>query len=137
MAVFVALNHPHDTMQVNITMSDEAVRGTWYRETTSNATLDYENGEFFQITYAGSPREDRQLRGPDNSVMLVLRDFLRNRNSGDVSFAIEGGPGSFGTGEAGWTRLEGASKSKPKRKIVKAKVIKRKKKAQKKSPRKR
>jgi hypothetical protein len=28
MAVFVALNHPNDTLRVNITMTDDAVRGT-------------------------------------------------------------------------------------------------------------
>ena len=107
MSVFVALNHPSDTAQVNITMSDSAVRGTWYRETTSSATLDYENGEFLQITHAGSPREDRQLRGPGNDPMLILKNFTPENNSGAVEFSIEDGPGTFGTGLARWSRLEG------------------------------
>jgi hypothetical protein len=107
MAVFVALNHSSDTMQVNITMSDEAARGTWTREPSSSATLDYDNGEFFQTIYDGHPRGDRELRGPDNSSMLVLKDFVPENSAGDVAFAIEGGQGSFGTDAAQWTRLEG------------------------------
>ena len=107
MATFVALNHRADAKQVNITMTDQAVRGTWVREPTSSDTLDEDNGEFFQITYAGSPREDRQLRGPDNNPVLILKNFIAGTNTGEVEFSIEGGAGSFGTEEAYWTRLEG------------------------------
>ena len=107
MPVFVALNHPSDEKQVNITMSPEAVTGTWNREATSSATLDFENGVFFQITYSGSPKEDRQLRGPDNQPLLVLKNFVPGRSTGAIVFDIEDGSGTFGTGEAYWTRLEG------------------------------
>jgi len=107
MAVFVALNHTDDAAQVNVTMSDEAARGTWIREDTSTATLDDNNGEFLQTTHAGTPTQDRQLRGPQNTLTLTLIGFVAGHNSGEVQFAIEGGPGTFGTSAARWTRLEG------------------------------
>lgn len=107
MPKFVALNHPDDTLQVNITMTDEAVRGTWYRESSSTATLDFENGEFLQISYTGHRPSDRQLRGGRNEPMLLLKNFIPGVNTGPVEFSIEDGPGTFGTGTAYWTRLEG------------------------------
>jgi hypothetical protein len=107
MPVFIALNHLADAKQVNIEMGDEAVRGVWSRLPTSSATLDYEGGEFLQIIYAGSPVEDRQLRGPDNSRMLVLKNFVRGVNRGVVEFDPAADGGSFGTESATWTRLFG------------------------------
>jgi hypothetical protein len=107
MPVFVALNHLADAKQVNIEMGDEAVRGAWSRLPTSGATLDYKSGEFLQITFAGSPVEDRQLRGPDNFVMLVLKNFVPGVNQGVVEFDPAADGGSFGTDSATWTRLFG------------------------------
>jgi hypothetical protein len=107
MAVFVALNHADDTLQVNITMTDGAASGTWVRENTSSATLDFDNGFFLQTTYSGHPTGDRDLRNANREPLLVLRNFVEGTNSGDVVFAIEGGPGTFGTKPARWTRLEG------------------------------
>ncbi|MDH2384904.1 hypothetical protein [Bradyrhizobium sp. CER78] len=107
MAVFVALNHQNDALQVNITMTDGAASGTWVREDTSSATLDFDNGVFLQTIYSGHPTGDRSLLNNDREPLLVLRNFVEGTNSGEVVFAIEGGPGTFGTEPARWTRLEG------------------------------
>jgi hypothetical protein len=107
MPIFIALNHRNDKKQVNITMSPEAQRGTWYREESSTATLDFERGEFIQSRHGGTEDSDRQLRGRNNELMLVLKDFVANTKTGRATFAIEDGVGSFGAEEAFWTRLEG------------------------------
>jgi hypothetical protein len=98
-------------MQVNITMTDGAASGTWLVEPTSTATLDYANGTYLQTIYSGNPVQDRQLYGPGNDPMLILKGFTPGSGTGNgsVTFNIEDGPGSFGSGDATWTLLQGGS----------------------------
>lgn len=107
MLVFVALNHLDDSKQVNISMSDGAASGNWRVEQSSSATLDFEYGKFWQTTYSGHPTGDRELRGLGEEPLLILKQFTKDKSSGQVVFSIEDGSGTFGTKEATWTRLDG------------------------------
>jgi hypothetical protein len=106
MPTFVALSRAGSRQQVNITMTDGAASGTWQREASSSATLEFESGSFAQATPSGNPATDRELRGPEADEFLVLMNFVRGVNEGTARFKRQETSGSFGTEDATWTRLE-------------------------------